>query len=101
QQQINQRMEPMLPSFLAALHPLAVHASSNDVIDGVRVLSFDIDQQGAHSVAREMERVFAFPSGVGVRQYKIRCIATAHVDADIAAMQFFVASLTLTTETAL
>lgn len=101
QGRINELMDRLLEQLPSELRATTVHASSSDTLRGVRVISVDIDRQGLDGApTRQMQRMFAVPTASGMMHYQIGCGASgsAYSTADTAAMQGFVASLTLTAE---
>lgn len=71
----------------------AVHTFSNEIVNGVRVVSFDRNM----GVFRHMQSVFVIAGGDGVVQYTVACGAGGgeNADIDIAAMEGFMSSLAI------
>lgn len=96
QDRINAMMDGLLPVLLAAPpRPIAVHSSSSELIDGVRVLNFDMDLQTDGALTRQMRGVFSLSMGARmIAQYSIVCDAgSTYEAADLEAMRGFIASL--------
>lgn len=74
-----------------------VHAFSNEIVNGVRVVAFDRNI----GVFRHMQTVFAIAGTEGATRYTVACGAGGgeNADIDIAAMQQFMSSLSINART--
>lgn len=71
--------------------PDVVHAFRNEMIDGVRVVSYDIESENA----RLMERLLQFSRGGRRTEYVLSCEIAASAEQDITAAAQWLASLNI------
>lgn len=121
QAELNAKFEDgQLLSFLITMAmPTTEHSRGNEIVDGVRVISYDIDIEPSRGLLASMGRVmqpdvqipdvgpvrlmlrmFIVPEPEGSAQYILVCQATQVAEAadDIAAMTAFLASLAINSD---